>query len=239
MLLCIVWQFVLSASIEISQQLHDNSVVSTHILHISTGDTWFTSLVESGLDLSETPLWSWHKEERVKSTTVSHLQQLYHVFEYLRTNFHPQEQLIMLIEGSIPLFLAEKVRVFIHALSVIVITTDTDTGISFIFSFESHRIANYIQPTALGSVDNRVPQLVERTMSSLAALLECFPVMCFWINSSTPSAAAATATAGGGGGDAASHSGGSYWREAHPKDAMASFWRKRVPQVLYYAPQQP
>jgi hypothetical protein len=91
-------------------------VIRSHILHISTGDTWFTSLAESGLDLSETPLWSWHNEERVKSTTVSHLQQLYHVFEYLRTNFHPQEQLIMLIEGSIPLFLAEKVRrVSIHS----------------------------------------------------------------------------------------------------------------------------
>lgn len=94
---------------EISQQLQDDSTGVTHILHISTGDTWHTSMEQSGIDLSGTTLFNWHEEGRVKTATVTHLQQLYHISEYFQSKLKPLERLVIFIEGSTSLILAEKV----------------------------------------------------------------------------------------------------------------------------------
>jgi hypothetical protein len=111
----------------------------------------------------------------------------------LQVKYNPLDRLIILIEGSVPLFLAEK-------------------------------------PVALGSEESKVSPLIEQTLSSFARLVQIYPVICFWINSHSLDVSVSQNST-------ESQGASTFWREAHPKDALAAYWRKKIPKLLVFAPQ--
>lgn len=72
------------------------------------GNNLFRSLHQSGINLTNVPLFSLHRKERVKAVVAQNIIQLIAAFELLKQSIRG-ETVLLLFEEMLPLLLTQKV----------------------------------------------------------------------------------------------------------------------------------